>query len=231
MLIAKSYKPEIDNCPLCGAKLKYRYSISNKNIQFSDGKRIKIKNLAYSCSNSDCTHPDFLYTSQTATKMCMKGYTYSAKVLALILYYKHLHKSREEITNILVDEGIEISDRNVDIIYEKLEPYLNMDYKKNIEFEYAFMNRECGGVYLSIDVISLFDGYNYFVIRNFFTSNIIGCHIVKCINDEDYNILNDYLNPSFNIKQIITVRPLFRVYDEIKKRVDENTKFLHFLKF
>lgn len=231
MQIPKSYKPEISVCPLCGSKLKYRYTVSDKVIQFSHGEYIRIKNLGYSCKNQECPHPEFIYTSQTAAKLCVKGYTYSAKVIARIIYLKHLHKSREEIANILADDGIDISDRNIDIMYEKLEPLLEMDYKKNIEVEYNYMNKECGGVYLSIDSITLEDNYRFFSIRNFFTSHQIGWHLIDCSKDNPYAFLDDYLSPNKNIKLIVTIRPIFEVFREIEMRVGPDTKFEQFIKF
>lgn len=231
MLIPKTYKPEIERCPLCGSKLKYRYTVSDKVIQFSHGEQRRIKNLGYSCKNMDCPHPEIIYTSQTAVKLCTKGYTYSAKLLALVIYYKRLHKSREEIADLFADEGIEISDRNIDIIYEKLSPFYEMDYKKNIEFEYAQMNREMGGIYLSIDIISLPNGYQYFGIRNFFSSNFIGCHIINSNEEGAHDFLDDYLGTDKNIKLIVTIRPMFKVFDEIKKRVGDDTKLYYYIKY
>lgn len=224
----KSYKPEISECPLCGSKLKYRYPVSDKVIQFSHGETIRIKNLGYSCKNINCPHPEYIYVSHTARKMCIKGYTYSSKILASILEYKHFHKSREEIADMLADEGVEISDRNVDIIWEKLGPMLDMNYKRNIEYEYEMMERECGGIYLSIDSIGLSRDTRFWIIRNFFTSNVIGCHLT---NDTDYSILDDYLNKDLNIKLIITIRPRFKTFDEIKNRCNDNVKFLEYEKF
>ena len=229
--IPKSYKPEIERCPLCGSKLKYRYAVSNKVIQFSHGEKRRIKNLGYSCKNPNCPHPEIIYTSQTASKLCVKGYTFSAKIIAEILYYKAIHKSREEIVNILTEDNIEISDRNIDIINSKLQKLLEMDYKTNIKYNYDYMMREYGQIMLSIDCITLPDDYKFFSIKSFFTSEFIGVHLIKCANSEDYNILNDYLNKDLNITKIITIRPIFAVFDEIKKRVNDKCEFMSFIKF
>lgn len=229
--VTRVYKPEIDNCPLCNTRLKYRYTVSNKVIQFSDGKKYRIKNLGYGCPNSNCTHPNIIYTSQTASKLCFKGYTYSAKVLASILYYKSIHKSREEICSILSLDGIDMSDRNVDAIYEKLDPYLLADYKKNIQIEYDYMLKEFGQIMISIDSINLVDGVRYISIRNFFSSNLIGCHFVKYNEPNSYDILDDYLNKDLNISLVVTVRPMWQIYKEIKNRVNEKTEIISFLKY
>lgn len=230
--LTKVYKPEIDKCPICHAKLKYRYTVSNKGIHFSNGKYYRIKNLGYSCTNPECSHPNVIYTSQTAAKLCIKGYTYSAKILALILYYKSNHVSRDEICSMLSLNGIEISDRNIDIIYDKISVKLNMDYKKNIELEYNYMIREYNQIMLSIDSITLPDEYRLITIRNFFTQSIIGMHMFKCVCDDDFNILDEYLNKELNITKIITVRPIGKIYSEILKRIDVNkTEVTSFIKY
>lgn len=230
--LTRVYKPEITNCPLCGSKLKYRYTVSNKVIHFSNGKNIRIKNLGYSCTNPDCSHPNVIYTSQTAAKLCIKGYTYSSKVLALILYYKSIGKSREEICDMFSLQGIEISDRNIDIIYEKLYPTLMADYKKNIEIEYEYMLKEFGQIMISIDSIDLPDKHRLITVRNFFTSAIIGKHLFKYDDDPNLNILDDYLNKELNITLIITIRPIWKTYKEIERRIDTSkTKIITYLKY
>lgn len=226
--ITRVYKPEIENCPLCNTRLKYRYTVSNKVIQFSGGETYRIKNLGYSCPNPECSHPNVIYTSQTASKLCMKGYTYSTKILATILYYKLQHKSREEICDILTLDGVDMSDRNIDIIYEKLYPNLTMDYKKNIQIEYDYMLKEFGQIMLSIDSIALPDNHRYLSVRNTFSSRIIGVHILP---SDEFKILDDYLSKDLNITLITTIRPIGPIYYEIRDRLKPNTKIISFLKY
>ncbi len=228
----KIYKPEITHCPLCGTKLMYRYTVSNKVIQFYDGGSSRVKNLGYSCSNPDCTHPEIIYTSQTASKLCIKGYTYSAKVLATISYYKQKHMSRDEICDKLVEQGIEISDRNIDIIYEKYKEKLEMDYKKNIDVEYNYMMREYGQIMISIDAISIDDGKAKLVsVRNFFTSNQIGLHLFEEKSPNDYDFLDEYLDKKWNITVIATVRRITGFFPEVEKRAKADVKYIHYLKY
>ena len=71
--VCKVYKPEILACPICKSKLAYCYTISNKLVYFTSGKRMRIKNLGYKCPNCE---DDTVYVSQTANKLCFKGYSY-----------------------------------------------------------------------------------------------------------------------------------------------------------
>ena len=70
--ICKVYKPEILSCPKCKSKLAYCYTVSNKLVYFTSGKRIRIKNLGYKCPACE---DDAVYVSQTANKLCFKGYS------------------------------------------------------------------------------------------------------------------------------------------------------------
>ena len=131
----KIYKPEILYCPKCKAKLKYCYTVSNKVVQFTSGKYFRIKNLGYKCPN--CM--DHVYFSQTANKLSFKGYTYSAKIACTIFYYKSIHYGREKICDILTNKGIEISDRNIDILYKNFNELYTMDKDSIIKNNYQEM--------------------------------------------------------------------------------------------
>lgn len=228
--VTRVYKPEISKCPLCKSKLVYRYTVSNKVIQFSSGSRARIKNLGYSCINPDCTHPEIIYTSQTASKFCIKGYTYSAKVLATIAYYKRKHVSRDEICNKLVERGIDISDRNIDMIYDKYKDKLDMDYKRNIEIEYNYMVKEFGQIMISIDSILIEQNARLVSIRNFFTSNQIGLHLFDIDSENDFDFLDDYLYND-KITLIATVRKHMTFFKEVEKRVNKNVEFIYYVKY
>lgn len=226
----KVYKPEINNCPLCGSKLKYRYTVSNKTIQFTSGKYIRVKNLGYSCSNDECLDNKVIYCSQTASKLCIKGYTYSSKVLAFIVVMKHIGLSREQICDKLAFMGVEISDRNVDIINEKYEKILHMDYKKNIEIEYNYMKNHYGQIRLSIDNL-IVDNIRVLSIRDSFNNHQIGLHF---INIEDMNTLTDVLKEYVSDEKLSTITTVgkktnfFKILESI---VDRKIEYIHFLKY
>ncbi len=226
----KIYKPEINYCPLCGSKLKYRYTISNKVIQFSSGKFIRVKNLGYSCKNPDCLDDSVIYSSQTASKLCVKGYTYSAKVLALILVLKMKGKSRDEICDHLASLGVIMSDRNVDIINEKYGFVLNSDYLANIKVEYEYMMHRFKQIRISIDSLKVEDK-RVVSIRDSFNNNQIGLHIFD-INDIEglKKILDLYIN-NINVKSITTVREITQFYKILKEVLNHEVEFYHFEKF
>ncbi len=227
-LNTRIFKPEVERCPICGAKLIYRYTVSNKVIQFFDGEKYRVKNLGYSCSNVDCKTTGIIYTSQTATKSCVKGYTYSAKILGTILYYKSLKVSRIAIETRLANRGIEISDRNIDMIYDKYKERLSSDHKKSIEIEYGYMLKQFDQILLSIDIFNVAKNVWLLSIRNFMTNSQIGLHF---IHNNDYSVLDDYLNKDLNITKIATVKKQTRIYKEILKRVNKEVCFIHYVNY
>lgn len=226
----KTYKPELTACPLCGSKLKYRYTVSNKVIQFFDGKFIRVKNLGYSCKNPDCIDDSIIYCSQTASKLCIKGYTYSSKILADIAVLKMKHKTREEICDYLAMNGIEMSDRNIDIINEKYQQMLKMDYLNNISIEYEYMKRHYGQVRISIDSLIVED-CRVVSVRDTFNNHQIGVHIFD-VNDIDSlkKVLNDYVQCP-DLKAITTVRPFTNFFKILDSLVNRTVEYYFFEKF
>ncbi|MCR5787245.1 MAG: hypothetical protein K6G28_06050 [Acholeplasmatales bacterium] len=229
-IVTKVYKPEIEKCPICGSKLAYRYTVSNKIIQFSSGNKSRIKNLGYSCVNQDCPASDVIFTSQTASKFCIKGYTYSAKVIALITILKNEGYSREKICAELALLGVEISDRNIDNIYEREKALLSADYKKNIETEYEFMANHYGQIRLSIDSLTI-NGKRVVSIRESFHNHQIGLHLFDEEDTESVKkILHEYVDDK-RITCITTVRKMTDFFKILDKVVNRDMEYHHFIKY
>ena len=222
----KVYKPELLDCPICKGKLKYAYATSNKLVQFSKGNKVRVKNLAYFCPN--CNN-GITYISNTANKLAFKGYSYSSKIICMIDYYKSCHMSRDKICDVLESKGIEISDRNIDIIAKMFLDYLDMDYDKKIRDSYKEMVETYSEVRLSIDCIRVFD-LAYVIFYNYFTGEIMA--IWKFHDDSEIEfMLNKYINISDKLTTIITVRPGRRLYSILKNITPKDIKFISYEKF
>ena len=224
----KIYKPEILTCPKCNTNLKYVYAISNKIVNFSSGKQIRIKNLGYKCPLCN----DVVYFSQTANKLAFKGYKYSAKVMCNIDYLKNKHSSREVICDILNSKGIEISDRNIDILHNKFKNYLDNNPDKIIFDSYNRMLKEYNEIRLSIDLITINEKV-YVLIYDFFTGDLLTIFKFNGVEDNNLKIiLSKYLNEKYNITMIFSVRSYVSKFVNILKQlVGDKTKFYSFLKF
>lgn len=202
-IASKIYKPEILNCPFCGASLKYKYTVSNKVVQFTSGKYFRIKNLGYGCIN--CLNHK-VYFSQTANKLAFKGYTYSSKIVCMIAYYKRQHLGREAICDILASKGIEISDRNIDILYKKFQEVYQQDYDTIIKESFQNMLDTYKEIRVSIDVIAV-NEYVHILVYDYFTSKLLALWIFDGITDENIRImLSKYIYPKQKITVIATIR-------------------------
>lgn len=225
----KIYKPEILACPFCNSALKYKYTISNKVVQFTSGKIFRIKNLGYGCLNCNDSN---IYFSQTANKLCFKGYTYSAKAVCLIAYYKSKHLGREGICDILASKGIEISDRNIDILYSKFKETYTHDYDAVIKEAYKNMMDKYNEIRISIDLITIEDTY-YVILYDFFTSHKLA---IWTFNEMSFEALNDTLSKYINEELKITIIASIRnnkdnKFIPILKKLSPKSKFIAFTKF
>lgn len=227
-LSSKIYKPEILICPKCKANLKYRYTVSNKIVQFTSGKYFRIKNLGYSCP---ICNDNNVYISQTANKLSFKGYTYSAKIICMIDYYKKRHLGREGICDILASKGIEISDRNIDILHKKFKKLYNIDYDFNIKSAYNSMLDEFNEIRVSIDYITI-NEFNYVIFYNFFSGEILGLWRFQGIQDPLMKeVLSKYINTSYNITMIASVRGIGKFLPFLKSLGSPKIKYISFVKF
>ncbi|MDE5714541.1 MAG: hypothetical protein K2I42_00235 [Anaeroplasmataceae bacterium] len=226
--ISKIYKPEIMDCPFCKTKLVYCYAISNKLVYFSNGKRIRIKNLAYTCPKCN-THQ--VYVSQTANKLSFKGYSYSAKIVCMIDKMKEKHKSREEICDYFFNKNIEISDRNVDNLYHKFLEFLNLDYTTKISHAFEEMSSKFNEIRLSIDLITVC-GTVYIIVYDFFTTDLLALKKFSSIASfEIEEFLTSFLNKNLNITLIATIRKDTVFFPLLKRLCPANTKFISYQKF
>lgn len=226
--LCKNYKPEILSCPFCCSKLSYRYTVSNKLVQFSNGKIFRIKNLGYGCVKCNDHR---IYVSQTANKLCFKGYTYSAKILCLIAYYKRKHMSRDSICDILSTKGIDISDRNIDILYQKFEQYSLQDAQLAIAAAYQKMLDEYQQIRLSIDVITIFEKV-FIIVYDFFSCELLTIKTFETIMDDRIKIfLASFLSKDKNITVIASIRKDTVFIPLLKELCPSTTKFIAFNKF
>ncbi len=223
----KIYKPEIMLCPKCKNNLKYVYTVSNRVVQFSSGKIFRIKNMGYKCP--ECN--DNVFFSLTALKLAFKGYTYSAKLSCMIEYYKSKEMTREKICDLFAESDIEISDRNIDMIYNKVKSYLEMDYDKMILDSYQDMMNKFNEIRICLDLITI-DKTVYIIMYSYFSGDIIALWKFDSIDDDGIKeLIKKYCDSKYNITTIMTVRPQFKFYGIVKECVPSKVKLISFSKF
>lgn len=223
----KIYKPEIMACPFCGTKIIYKHALSNKIIQFSNGRYIRIKNLGYYCPKCDDGN---IYFSQTANKLSFKGATYSTKVICLIDYYKEKGLGREEICDILNEKNIIISSRNIDILDKKIKAYIDRDYDFVIKEAYQNMLDKFDQIRICVDLITV-NEIIYVILYDYFTSEKLA--IWKFLGLDDPKLPQILLKYTSNerITNIVTIRNVSKFFPLVKKMAPRRCKVTSFEKF
>ncbi len=228
MIASKYYKPEVLTCPKCKSKLIYRYAISKKTVCYSNGKKSKIHNLAYSCPNCKDSN---LYSSQTANKIAFRGYTYSNKVICMIAKLKNNHMSREEICDYCYTKGISISDRNVDNLYKKYIECRDIDTNEKILKAYERMMLTFGQIRLSVDLITIEDS-SFVIIYDYFELELLGFREFHGLDDPDLApYLKLFMSPNLNITLIASIRKDSIFIPLLKSLCPAKTKFVPFVKY
>lgn len=226
MNISKYYKPEILICPKCGEKLVYRYAVSNKLIYFTSGKQMRIHNLGYGCPKCNDNN---IYVSQTANKLAFKGYTYSAKIICLISKLKEQLKSRDEICDYFFTKNIEMSDRNVDNLYQKYLECININSKEVVPIAYKLMLDNYKEIRISIDLITITGSY-FVIIYDYFSTKMLGMAKFDDFDDKMIEFLTIFINKDYDISVITTIRRESNFVPLLRKLCGTKTKFISFLK-
>lgn len=196
------YKPELTYCPICEVKLVYKYATNNKKVQFRNGESFTIKNLAYACNNINCTGYKHKYTSQNVNRLCLKGCTYSIKTIwSMIYFYHYLDYTIEKISSILMDDSIQICDKNILLLIKKNYSLLELDYTKNINVNYEEMYKNYSCIMIFLNVVNIEEKCLYINIKNAFTDENIGAHFIESL---DYDKVQETLTPYFNTNHTIT---------------------------
>jgi len=111
------YRPELTNCPHCGAELVYSHPVWAKPIQSLDGV-VHVSNLGFRCANAACAYARTVYRSAQAEARQVKGSGYGLDVVVRIGHLRfEQHRTREEIWR-QVGERVQISERHVQNLLE-----------------------------------------------------------------------------------------------------------------
>lgn len=112
------YKPEIEVCPYCGAKLKERACyLWRKTVQQLDGS-VYVASRAKECINPACDHRGEAHFSAAAQMVTVPECSYGLDVIAQIGWWRDReHLNREQIHARLQDYGVQLCEREVDHLY------------------------------------------------------------------------------------------------------------------
>lgn len=117
-----NYKPENEQCSKCGEPLKlqshYRW---RKTVQHMNGA-VRLKSRGGACQNPECSDKDKVVTSAIAQSLSLPGCTYGMDVIAQIGWWRDReHQDRVEIHARLQGRGVQLSERQVDYLYNRYQ--------------------------------------------------------------------------------------------------------------
>jgi hypothetical protein len=145
------YRPELTNCPHCGAPLSYSQPVWAKPVQFLTGNE-HLTNLGYRCTYPACPFPGAVYRSAQAEARQIKDSGYGLDVVVHIggLRFGE-HRTREEIWTELGEiPTLQISERHVQNLIEVYLALLRASQRDPRE-ALAQTVKDHGGIVLSLD--------------------------------------------------------------------------------
>ncbi len=148
------YKPESEQCSACGEEIKlHRYYQWDKIVQQMSGT-IHVASRGGICVNVDCSQVNEVVRSSAAESVSLLGCTYRLDVIAQIGWWRDKdHQDRGEIHSRLINRGVQLSERQVDYLYNRYQVLLacvgNQDKSRLQEVHQTY-----GGLKVSLDGLS-----------------------------------------------------------------------------
>lgn len=116
------YKPESMECSECGGGLELQpYYQWRKTVQHMTGA-VYVASWGGICINPECSRHEELVTSLVGQSVTVPGCTYGLDVIAQIGWWRDRdHLDRAEIHSRLVSHGVQLSERQVDYLYNQYQ--------------------------------------------------------------------------------------------------------------
>lgn len=150
----KVYNAEIEKCLFCGEGLrKQRHYKWRKTVQKLD-KTVYVANQGSECVNEACEQKGRVYSSAEAQMLTVPNCTYGLDVIAQIGWWRERENlNRKQIHSRLVEKGVKICEREVDILYKQYQVLMGcVERGKMMEVREKAEKR--GGMIISLDGLS-----------------------------------------------------------------------------
>lgn len=174
------FRPEMTHCPHCDQKLRRSHTAWNKKVVTFDGV-VHAWSVAYACKNSNCLHTGATYKSAEAEMLAMKHSSYSYDVLCLVgdLRFRQ-HRTVSEITVALNNQGIPVSERHAQNLYERYQTLLAASLSGHVRSVLAETTALNGGIVLSMDGVQPEKGNEtLYVVREVFSGTVLAAQNMK----------------------------------------------------
>ena len=180
--IKRYFRPEIGICPFCHKKLKYDHIYSRKYVT-TFHEETHVHNMGYRCIDDDChnQHNRRYYHSAQADALTIKGYTYGLDVITYIGFERtKYHRNIKEIHTDLLARNIDISERNVEYLYNAYLILMKCSLPERLSQIRPLIDKN-GGIILSIDGLQPEKGNDMlYVIRDTLTEEVLHVECIPC---------------------------------------------------
>jgi len=145
------YKPEKMECSECGGTLELqRHYQWRKTVQHLSGA-VYVASQGGKCTNPECSRKDEIVTSQEAQRLTLPECTYGVDVIAQIGWWRDKeHMDRAPIHRRLLGMGVQLSERQVDYLYNRYQILLACVGNQDRSRLQAVVERR-GGLKVSLD--------------------------------------------------------------------------------
>jgi hypothetical protein len=145
------YKTEIEHCPHCQERLeRQRHYQWRKTVQQLEGA-VFVASHASECQNPGCEYQGRVYVPVKAQRVTLPGCSYGLDIIAQIGWWRQKeHLERSQIHQCLRATGVQISEREVDYLYERYEILLGCVEQLKVS-DLAKIVQEYGGLVIDLD--------------------------------------------------------------------------------
>lgn len=145
------YNPELKVCLHCGGPLRARRHYEwRKTVQKLDGA-VYVVSQGRECVNEECEYQGQVYKSAAAQMVTVPKCTYGLDVIAQVGWWRDREQlKREQIHSRLQEKRVQVSERQVDHLYERYQVLLGCAERLD-EQRLETIVAERGGLIISLD--------------------------------------------------------------------------------
>jgi hypothetical protein len=183
-LTKRTYRPEIEQCPGCGSRLRRYGTLSRRTVITLEGV-IRVTHCGYRCPNSSCATRERSYRSARADGLALPGFTFGLDMVVLVGQLRlGQHQTQDEIHQYLQERlapfEVTISRREVLYLFDAYCTLLRAAEHLATDAAWHAQVRAAGGLLLSIDGIQPDKGNEtVYLVRDVLSGRLLAAENVR----------------------------------------------------
>lgn len=140
--------PELPRCPMCGSDFEEAYQRNRTIIRLDGVRRVAVH--AMQCANETCRLRSAVYRPEAEEILALRGMTFGLDVVVWVGQRRYSqHQTRHEIHRDLRQQGVDVSEREIDYLGETFLALATTSLRQDREATEAL--RTQGGIVLAMD--------------------------------------------------------------------------------